>query len=93
MTNDSKESNTNLPIKSHHMERLYKTQLAINGRNTTYEVVFENEQYVFHPQNSEEAQTFAFKREEDEWHPQSPLEDGIREKAIATLESYLLSQH
>src|SRR5687768_5167415 len=89
----SKKSNIKLPIKSQHMERLYKTQLSINGRQTTYEVIFENEQYVFHPQGSEGAQTFSIKREEDEWHPQTQLEEGVQEEAIASLESYLLSQH
>jgi len=75
------------------MERLYKTQLSVNGRQTTYEVVFENELYVFYPQKTDEAQTFSIKREEDQWHPQSQLEEALQEEAIASLESYLLSQH
>lgn len=75
------------------MERLFTTDLTINGRKATYEVIFENEEYVFHPQNPEADRLFAFKREEDEWHPQGQLEDSVREEAIASLESYLLSQH
>lgn len=75
------------------MERLYTTDLTINGRKATYEVIFENEAYVFHPQDAGEFQTFAVKREEDEWHPQGQLDSGLQEEAIASLESYLLSQH
>jgi hypothetical protein len=75
------------------MERLYITDLTINGRRATYEVIFENEAYVFHPKNSGDFETFALKREEDEWHPQGHLDNGIKEEAIASLEKYLLSQH
>lgn len=75
------------------MERLYTTDLTINGRKATYEVIFENDAYVFHPQNAGEFQTFAVKREEDEWHPQGQMDSGQLEEAIASLESYLLSQH
>jgi hypothetical protein len=75
------------------MERLYTTDLMINGRKATYEVIFENEAYVFHPQNAGEHQTFAVKREEDEWHPHSQLDEEIMDEAIASLEKYLLSQH
>lgn len=75
------------------MERLYTTDLMIKGRKATYEVIFENDAYVFHPQNAGEYQTFAVKREEDEWHPQSQLDEEVKEEAIASLEKYLLSQH
>jgi hypothetical protein len=75
------------------MERLYTTDLMINGRKATYEVVFENDAYVFHPQGGGELQPFAVKREEDEWHPQGPLDNSLKEEAIASLENYLLSQH
>lgn len=75
------------------MERLYTTALTINGRKATYEVIFENDAYVFHPQNAGEFQTFAVKREEDEWHPQGQLDSALKDEAIASLESYLLSQH
>lgn len=75
------------------MERLYTTQLTVNGRKATYDVVFENDAYVFHPKDGGEYQTFAVKREEDEWHPQGRIDQGLKEEAIASLESYLLSQH
>lgn len=75
------------------MERLYTTDLTVNGRKATYEVIFENDAYVFHPQSGDEHRVFAVKREEDEWHPQGQLDDGIKEEAIASLEKYLLSQH
>lgn len=75
------------------MERLFTTDLMIDGRKATYEVIFENEAYVFHPQDPGRDQLFAMKREEDEWHPQSQLGDGVKEEAIASLERYLLSQH
>lgn len=75
------------------MERLYTTELMVNGRQATYEVIFENELYVFHPQNPDEAELFSFKREEDEWHPQSKLEESVQDEAIASLERYLLRQH
>ena len=75
------------------MERLFTTDLTINGRKATYEVIFENDAYVFHPRNAGDHQTFAFRREEDEWHPQGQLDAGLQEEAIASLEKYLLSQH
>lgn len=75
------------------MEKLFTTELTVNGRKATYEVIFENDAYVFHPRGGSEQQAFALKREEDEWHPQSPLQEGVKEEAIASLESYLLSQH
>lgn len=75
------------------MERLFTTELMINGRKATYEVIFENEAYVFHPKDGGENQPFALKREEDEWHPQGQLEEGLKDEAIASLENYLMSQH
>ena len=75
------------------MEKLFTTDLMVNGSKTTYEVVFENDQYVFYPQQSGQQQPFAIKREEDEWHAVSGLEEGIRDEAVASLERYLLAQH
>lgn len=75
------------------MEKLFTTDLTVNGRKATYEVIFENDAYVFHPRGGGDQQTFALKREEDEWHPQGQLNEGVKEEAIASLEKYLLSQH
>lgn len=75
------------------MERLYTTELTVNGRKAAFEVIFENELYVFHPVNPGEAELFSIKREEDEWHPQTRLEESVQDEAIASLERYLLAQH
>jgi hypothetical protein len=75
------------------MERLYTTELTIKGRKATYEVIFENELYVFHPKNPDEAEAFSIKREEDEWHPQVPMEESEKDEVVDSLERYLLSQH
>lgn len=75
------------------MERLFTTDLTINGSKATYEVIFENDAYVFHPRNADQYPAFAVMREEDEWHPKGQMDAGVREEAIASLENYLLSQH
>jgi hypothetical protein len=75
------------------MEKLFTTELTINGRKASYEVIFENEEYVFHPRNTGKHRAFSLKREDDEWHPQTQMEEDVKEQAIASLENYLLAQH
>lgn len=75
------------------MEKLFTTNLTVNGQSAPYEVVFENDQYVFHPLQGDQTQTFSIKREEDEWHPQDQMNEELQAEGIAALEKYLLSQH
>ena len=76
------------------MGDLFSTKLTINDKITNYKVVFENEQYVFRSENKDsEFASFSFKREDDEWHEQDQLPDGLKNEAVQSLEKYLLSQH
>ncbi|HVG40198.1 MAG TPA: hypothetical protein VM888_01205 [Chitinophagaceae bacterium] len=74
------------------MEALFTADFILNGNNKSYQVFFENDEYVFH--SSEDAsKTFSLKREDDIWKP-SGINDAIAtEQAIHALEQYLLSQH
>lgn len=74
------------------MENLFTTQLRQGGGTMGYRVVFADEQYQFIP-DGHDGNSFAIKREQDEWHPVSPLPDEVQQQAIAALEEYLLQQH
>ena len=73
------------------MEKLFTTTISKAGQSITYDVHFENERYLFVP--NEGSGEFGIKREEDEWHPDSDLDNDVREAAIKALDEYLLSQH
>lgn len=76
------------------MEDLFTTNIAVEHQNTSYRVIFENEQYTFSTEAENNAfPTFSFKRENDEWHEQQPLPARLKQEAIDALERYLLQQH
>ncbi|MDB5252802.1 MAG: hypothetical protein JWP27_1971 [Flaviaesturariibacter sp.] len=74
------------------MEHLFITQLSVNGQQTDYEVVFADETYHFRPKD-QTAPVIRARREQDEWHVESPVADALREEALGKLDTYLLSQH
>jgi hypothetical protein len=76
------------------MEHLFSTNIAVNGENTVYHVVFDHEKYIFTPEVENEAlPSFSFIREHDEWHDGTQLSPGIKKQALEALEKYLLKQH
>ena len=75
------------------MEHLFSTDLNIDGRDIRYNVMFENEQYVFRPDNDQEHPSFSLKREADSWQGMETLDPSLRQIAITSLEAYLLAQH
>jgi len=76
------------------MENLFSTNISLQDKNAVYNVVFDEEKYVFLPEASDkQLPSFSFKRENDEWHDQELLEPDIKKQAVDALEGYLLSQH
>ena len=76
------------------MEDLFSTNISFNERNGVYRVIFENDRYVFLPDNEDPAlPTFSFKREQDEWHDMELIDPALRKQGVDALENYLLSQH
>lgn len=76
------------------MEKLFATNLSVNGENIVYQVVFEDDEYIFTAEApSASLPVFAFKRQHDEWHELRLLDPGIREQAIEALDRFLLAQH
>jgi hypothetical protein len=74
------------------MEALFTSDIIINGQNKSFEVFFENEQYVF--KTSGEAQpTFSLCREHDEWKISGLTDTIALQQATHALDQYLLSQH
>lgn len=75
------------------MEHIFKTQIALDGSTTSYDVFFEGEDYVFHPLNNEAAPVLKLRREEDEWHTAPEMGEDVRSEAVRVLEEYLMRQH
>ncbi len=73
-------------------DTLFSTPLTINGTTKTYHVFFENETYRFLQEDNAEA-VLELRREEDEWHTESTIEESTKSTAINALDEYLLSQH
>ncbi len=76
------------------MENLFSTNISVNDKNAVYNVVFDEEKYVFLPETKDkELPSFSFKRENDEWHDQELLAPDLKKQAVNALENYLLAQH
>ena len=76
------------------MEDLFSTNLAINNQNIVYNVIFDNEKYVFLSEGGNtEFPSFSFRREHDKWLDQELLSPEIKKQAIDALERYLMKQH
>lgn len=73
------------------MNKLFTTEIVIDGENVAYDVVFENEAYHFRP--VEEGPAFKVKREEDVFRTEGPLNEIAQSQAVSALQNYLLSQH
>lgn len=73
------------------METLFSTDVIINGENESFDVVFENDAYVFQPTGN--ATPFSVRRADDEWKVAGSLNNIAQQQAISALERYLLSQH
>lgn len=79
-----KETNT--------MENIFWTTLSLNGQETEYHIIFEEEEYRFVPKEPAMA-TYRFKREHDEWLAGDDASEKVKDIAVDALERYLLSQH
>jgi hypothetical protein len=76
------------------MENLFSTNISVDDKNAVYNVVFDNEKYVFLPEANDNAlPSFSFKRENDEWHDQELIAPQLKKQAVGALEKYLLAQH
>ena len=76
------------------METLFTTNIGVNDTTAVYQVVFDQDKYIFMPQQKDnKLPSFSFKREHDEWHDQELLSPQIKKQAINALEKYLLAQH
>ena len=76
------------------MENLFSTNLSVNDKNAVYNVVFDDEKYIFLPESEDKAlPSFSFKRQHDEWLDQELLSPEIKTQAVSALEKYLLAQH
>ena len=81
-------------VKDLAMENLFSTNISVNDKNAVYNVVFEDEKYVFLPEaKDKELPSFSFRRENDEWHDQELVSPDLKKQAVDALENYLLSQH
>ena len=74
------------------MEDLFWTTLSIDGKQSEYHIIFENEEYCFVPKDSSLA-TYKFKREHDEWHAADEASEKVKDNAVDALELYLMQQH
>jgi len=76
------------------MEFLFAPNLNINEADAAYKVYFDQEKYLFQPDEDDRSlPAFSFKREYDEWHNQEPISSQLKTQAINALENYLLAQH
>ena len=76
------------------METLFSTNISVNDKNAVYQVVFDQEKYVFLPEaEDKELPTFSFRREHDEWLDQELIAPALKQQAVDVLEKYLLQQH
>jgi hypothetical protein len=76
------------------MEFLFTTNLNTDEKDIVYEVSFDQEKYIFLPeQNDGNLEPFSFKREHDEWHDQDIVSPQLRKQALNALDNYLMAQH
>jgi hypothetical protein len=76
------------------MEFLFTTNLNAHEKDIVYEVYFDQEKYIFLPeQNDGNLEPFSFKREHDEWHDQDIISPQLRKQALNALDNYLMAQH
>ena len=76
------------------MENLFSTNISVDNKNAVYNVIFDEEKYVFLPEaNDNGLPSFSFKREHDEWHDQELITPDLKKQAVNALENYLLAQH
>lgn len=76
------------------MEDLFTTNISINHKSAVYQVIFENEVYKFVPNSNDNGlPSFSFKREHDEWHETTFIDNDVKKQALNALEKYLLAQH
>jgi hypothetical protein len=76
------------------MEFLFTTNLSANEKDIVYKVYFDQEKYIFLPEeNNENLDPFSFKREHDEWHDQNSISSQLKKQALDALENYLMAQH
>jgi hypothetical protein len=76
------------------MEHLFAVTLRVVDHETRFQVSFDQEQYMFQAEDSTHLpDSFALKREHDEWHEQGALPPAIKAQAVEALEKYLLRQH
>ena len=64
----------------------------MNGKQTEYHIIFENEEYRFVSKESSQP-TFSFRREHDEWQATDAESEKVKDTAVEALEKYLLRQH
>ena len=74
------------------MDTLFTANIIVNGENKSYEVSFEDDQYLFRP-DGKEAPSFSLRRTHDEWKVAGSLPEIACQQAVSALEHYLLSQH
>ena len=79
-------------IKIEFMEALFRSNLTADGAGVEYEVIFDQEKYIFRPSGNE-GESFSLRRVHDEWHGGENIPSPFREQAIEVLEKYLLQQH
>jgi hypothetical protein len=76
------------------MENLFSTRLEVNRESAFYQVLFDNEKYIFESQNkNNQYANFSLKREHDEWIETNAIPSEIKTQAVDALENYLLKQH
>ena len=74
------------------MEDLFWTTIPIDGKQSEYHIIFEDEVYRFIPKESSMA-TYNFRREHDEWQALDDQSEKILDIAEEALEKYLMRQH
>lgn len=74
------------------MEDLFWTTLSLNGTNKEYHIIFEAEEYRFVPKESSQP-TYSFRREHDEWQAVDAESEKVKDRAVESLEKYLMRQH
>jgi hypothetical protein len=76
------------------MDHLFTANIAVNGREVTYDVRLENDFAFFKDEGKNaELREFGFRREGEDWKELQPLDERVKFQALTALEKYLLSQH
>lgn len=73
------------------MDTLFTANVIINGESKGFDVHFENDEYIFNPEDEGEA--FSLARLDDGWKVNGNLPEIAQGQAIHALETYLLAQH